>query len=378
MKTLQIGESWPEQRMTGLTRYFLELSRYLALTGTEVRSLVIGARGLRATTGGVVTAFAAGDEPLWKRMLLVRQAAEQQILENKIDLVASHFALYAAPLSSKAKRVPMVVHFHGPWAAESDVEGSTAQRSRLKYFIERTVYRRGRRFIVLSKAFQQVLVSEYGVDERLVHVIPGGIDVERFSPKISREAARQRMGWPDGRPVLLSVRRQVRRMGLENLIDAMREIRLTSPDALLLLGGSGPLAGELQHRIREKGLEHNVQLLGRISEDDLPLAYRAADMTVVPSQALEGFGLITLESLACGTPVLTTPVGGLPEVIQPLAPECVFADASTAAMAATLGEVLRGSQLLPSEQACRRYAVQNFDWVGIARRVRSVYNEALS
>ena len=114
-----------------------------------------------------------------------------------------------------------------------------------------------------------------------------------------------------------------------------------------------------------------------MSEADLPLAYRAADITVVPSLSLEGFGLVTLESLASGTPTLVTPIGGLPEVIEPLAPQCIFAEASTSAMASRLKEILLGSVQLPSEGECRGYASENFAWPRIAEKVRTIYDEAL-
>jgi glycosyltransferase involved in cell wall biosynthesis len=378
LRTLQIGEGWSEQRITGLTRYFAELVRHLPATGTEVRCLVVGSRDILEQTNNVVTPFAQDRDPLLKRLYKVRQVAQALTKQRKIDLVASHFALYTAPLGGEIKKLPLVVHFHGPWAAESNVEGSTAQRSQLKFAIERGIYQRASRLIVLSRAFQGELVSRYGIDEDLTRVVPGGIDTERFNVSMTRLEARRQLGWPEDRPILLTVRRQVRRMGLENLIDAMEQARASCPDVLLLLGGTGSISEELRMRIKERGLERNVRRLGRMSEVDLPLAYRAADMTVVPSQSLEGFGLVTLESLASGTPALVTPIGGLPEVIQPLAPQCIFGDASASAMASLLREILLGSVQLPSEGDCRRYASENFAWPRIAEKVRSIYDEAIS
>jgi glycosyltransferase involved in cell wall biosynthesis len=377
LRTLQIGEGWSEERITGLTRYFSELTHYLPSTGTAVQCLVVGARDILKQTQGVVIPFARPQDPLFKRLYNVRQVAQALTKQRQIELVACHFALYAAPMGAEVKKLPLVIHFHGPWAAESDVEGATARTSQLKFAIERSVYRRARRLIVLSHSFQEELVSGYGVDEDLTRVIPGGIDTERFNVSNTRSQARQRLGWPEDRPILLTVRRQVRRMGLENLIDAMEQVRASCPDALLLLGGTGAISNELQLRVKERGLEQNVRLLGRVSEIDLPLAYRAADITVVPSQSLEGFGLVTLESLASGTPALVTPIGGLPEVIQPLAPQCIFAESSTSAMASLLREVLRGSVQLPSEGDCRRYASENYAWPRVAERVRTIYDEAI-
>ena len=166
-------------------------------------------------------------------------------------------------------------------------------------------------------------------------------------------------------------------MGLENLIDAISEARKRIPHILCMLGGSGDLAGELRQRIKDRSLEYNVRLLGEIDDADLPAAYRAADFSVVPSQSLEGFGMTTIESLASGTPVLVTPVGGLPEVVAPLAPQCVFDDNSTATIAAVLCECLLGQRSVPTDEACREYATQNFSWPVIAAATRKVYQQAI-
>ena len=376
MKTLQIGDDWPEERVGGLNRYFVELLRALPQTGTQVHGLVVGSPAISGETHGTVVPFARATASLPARLWLARQAATRQIRLHSVDLIAAHFALYAAPLASSARDLPLVVHFHGPWAAESDVEGSASLNLRLKLALEGGVYRRAQRLIVLSHAFRQELVRRYHVAEERVHVVPGGIDLHRFNCNLSRAEARQHLSWPQDRLIVLSVRRLVRRMGLEMLIDAIVEARRRRPEVLLLLGGSGPLQMELEQRLRDKGLEQHVQLLGRISEEDLPLAYRAADVSVVPSQTLEGFGLITLESLASGTPVMVTPVGGLPEILQPLDPRCIFADTSTRAISAELTEVLEGSRPLPTPEACRAYAVEHYSWTHVAQQVTEVYGLA--
>jgi glycosyltransferase involved in cell wall biosynthesis len=98
---------------------------------------------------------------------------------------------------------------------------------------------------------------------------------------------------------------------------------------------------------------------------------------VVPTVALEGFGLVTVESLASGTPVVVTPVGGLPEVVGDLAPDLILPDPSPAAIADRLAAILGGRLRLPDAEACRRYARDRFGWEVVARRTRQVYEEAL-
>jgi glycogen(starch) synthase len=378
MRTLQIGNEWHTETAGGLNSYYFELLRHLASTGTDVFGLVAGSDAVRSASNGQAVSFAPPDSMLPQRMLAIRRLVFKQLSQNKIDVIASHFALYAMPILDLLKKIPTVVHFHGPWAAESSAEGARSYTSQAKAALERRVYTRARRLIVLSMAFKDELIAGYGIAENKIEIVPGGVDLDRFNTGISRTEARRQLGWPTDRPIILTVRRQVHRMGLESLLDAAKILAAESPNVLILLGGTGPIADELQRRIVEFGLEHNVSRLGRIEDADLPLTYRAADMTVVPSQSLEGFGLITLESLASGTPVYVTPVGGLPEIVKPFAPECIFANTNADEMARVLGEVLRGERPTPSDQACRAYAADNFSWSLIAQRVRTIYDQALA
>jgi glycosyltransferase involved in cell wall biosynthesis len=165
-------------------------------------------------------------------------------------------------------------------------------------------------------------------------------------------------------------------MGLENLIAAIDIVRREVPDILLKIAGRGMLQEPLARQIEALGLGNNVSLAGFVRDEDLPYFYRAADLSIVPTVALEGFGLIAAESLAAGTPCLVTPVGGLPEVVSALSPDLVLRSPAAADIAATLGAVLAGKLILPDETRCRAYAAENFDWKIIAARVAEVYRQA--
>ncbi len=166
-------------------------------------------------------------------------------------------------------------------------------------------------------------------------------------------------------------------MGLEQLIEAMRGVRDAVPDALLLIAGQGPIGEEIDEQIRQLGLEHHVRRLGFVPDSDLPVAYRAADISVVPTQSLEGFGLIIAESLAAGTPALVTPIGGMPEVVRALDPALVLDDATPATIEAGLVRALREPASLPTVQACQAYARSRFDWSVVVQRLLAVYDEAI-
>ena len=351
---------------------YYNLVRHLPAVGVDVRGLVVG-EPLRPDEG--VRAFAPADAPLPVRLWRARRAAADALAGGAVDVVASHFALYTFPFLDLVRDRPLVVHFHGPWASESAAEGGGGAARRVRHAVEAAVYRRADRVVVLSEAFGGLVQETYGVAAHRVRLVPGGTEVDRFDVPVSRAGARRRLGWPEDRPVLLSVRRLARRMGLEALVDAVGLLRAEVPDVLLLMAGRGPIAEELEARVAEAGLGGHVRLLGFVPDDDLPLAYRAATASVVPTRALEGFGLITAESLAAGTPVFVTPVGGLPEAVSALSRSLVFPSGSVRAMAAHLGAALQGRLPLPSADACRAYARDRFDWSTVARRTRAVYEE---
>jgi glycosyltransferase involved in cell wall biosynthesis len=144
-----------------------------------------------------------------------------------------------------------------------------------------------------------------------------------------------------------------------------------------LIGGSGPLQGEFERRIEQRGLRGRIRLLGRIADGQLPLFYRAADISIMPSVALEGFGLSAAESLACGTPVLVTPIGGLPEVVRDLSTDLVLAGTGSDAIAAGLIKAFSGELRMPNAAACSDYARNRFDWPIIARQVAACYRKII-
>ena len=110
----------------------------------------------------------------------------------------------------------------------------------------------------------------------------------------------------------------------------------------------------------------------------MPLCYRAANFSVVPTVALEGFGLIVVESLAAGTPVLGTPIGGIPEILNPFSEDLVFEGHQPDQLAEGIIEALSGDRILPTSQACLQYVRENYDWNIITQQIKSVYESVLN
>jgi glycosyltransferase involved in cell wall biosynthesis len=158
----------------------------------------------------------------------------------------------------------------------------------------------------------------------------------------------------------------------------MNEVVKLTPDALLLIAGKGALKEKLDSYICSNNLAANVRLLGAVSDKVLPVLYRASDFSIVPTTAYEGFGLILVESLACGTPALGTPVGAIPEVLKPLSESLLLESPAPEHLAEGLREALSGNRLLPSTEECETYAAQNYAWPVIASKVHAVYRQVVA
>jgi glycogen synthase len=377
MRILEIGMHWFPEGGGGADRYFYGLVSELVHYDCALKAFVFG-EGKSGASGSHVRFLGSRQQSLPQRFLKLRKGVKEELSGGAGPaLIASHFSLYVFPLLDFLYRHPHVVHFHGPWAYEAAAEGESSRAVRFKRAIERVTYATARRFVVLSKAFRDVLVTQYRIREERIDIVPGGVQADTFNTGLSRAEAREKLGWPKDRIILLTVRRLARRMGLENLIEAVAKIREKEPSILAVLAGTGPLADELTALVERKNLQEHVKLAGFVPDADLPAAYRAADISVVPSIALEGFGLIVLESLAAGTPVVVTPVGGLPEVVSGLSQDLVLEGSSAAQIADGLTARLGALEKLPADNVCQAYAKENFDWPVIARKVIGVYEKCL-
>lgn len=371
---LLVGLGWFPTTPGGLDRYLYELMQQLAVEGDRIALCGIGLPATSHQEAIALINLADPKDPLLQRLFTARQRFRDRLSQlPRPDAINLHFALYSFPLLQDLPAgVPITFNFQGPWALESQQEGAKPWNVAFKRWLEGRVYRQCDRFIVLSDAFGEILHREYTIPWEQIHVIPAGVDVERFQANLTRQQARAALGFPPDRPILFVPRRLVQRMGIDILLQALVAVKAQVPDVWLAIAGKGALRPVLEQQSEELGLQAHVKFLGYVPDEQLPVAYQAADLTVVPSQSLEGFGLILLESLACGTPVLSTPVGGMPEVLLPFQPALVTETPTADALATRLIDLLTGKISLPDRSKCREYAVNNFDWKIIAPKVREI------
>ena len=393
------GDFYPDA-FGGVHRVVYEVSRGLARRGHDVHVVtrqVSPEHPRRERMEGMeIWRFPVRDRTLpefhWTEVMGARRALAEVASNAKLDVVNVHEVLPAVG-ACLPRRAPLVWTLHAPWGEEWLDAYAHQHRAALGLWrgaaarlfaayvewLERWTLRRSERALVLSEFIKGKLIDTHAFPEQRIHVVGGGVDLERFCPVDDRAALKRRLGVREGEWLVLTVRRLAPRMGVEALIEAAALLRRHRQDFRLIVVGDGVMRAEVEALAHRLGCGGYVKLAGRVPDEELPDYYRAADLFVLPTRFLEGFGMITPESLACGTPVLGTPVGGTEEILRGFDPEFLFDDAEPETMAAKMDAFLSRGRLTESLRGrCRAHAEDHFDWDGVVERHERAFAEVIA
>ena len=252
----------------------------------------------------------------------------------------------------------------------------------LRKVIEKFSLSKCERIIVLSQFTKDKLVNTHSILEEKISIIPGGSDLERFKPSPNKKEIRKSLNIPEYKFILLTVRNLVPRMGLENLLEAIALVQERIKDVCCIIGGEGMLRNKLETQVKALQLEDVVSLHGFVPEEHLPLYYQMADFFILPTTALEGFGLITVEAMACGTPVLGTPVGGTREILNKFDPGFLFKDTQPESMAKLIMDKHNSYRDKPDEyrklsRKCRTFIEKYYSWEENIEKTEALFTQLI-
>lgn len=318
LRVIAVADVSPLAVIGGAERVLWEHMRRLARRGHDVRVLCRVAAGTSARTdvreGVEIVEFASVRRSpvdfLQTTVLGARRALAAMLAVRGAEVLNVYQPLsgYGVLTSAVGRRLPTLYSF----MSAAPLEYRSRQRMTAHHragaaglaglaalwMAERACLRRAARVQVHSDFSTSVLWKLYRLPAERIVKISGGVDVEHFRPAPDRRGVRATLGLPLDRPIVLTVRNLEARMGLDTLIEAMASLVRSVPDVLLLIGGSGSRRAALEAQVRAHGLDKHVTFLGFIPEGDLPRHYQAADVFVLPTRELEGFGLVTSEALA--------------------------------------------------------------------------------
>lgn len=238
--------------------------------------------------------------------------------------------------------------------------------------------------IVATSPQEQQHMRSLVSTEGNIEIIPCGTDIRRFG-SVERQAARLELGVTPETKLVLYVGRFDQRKGIETLVRAVNESKFRGDENLKLIIGGGSTPGNsdgierdrIQNIINELGMNEFTILPGRLSQEILPTYYAAADVCVVPSH-YEPFGLVAIEAMASGTPVVASDVGGLQFTVVPEVTGLLAPPQDVAAFAAAIDRILLNSEWREElGKAGRKRVEDKFSWDGVATQLGELYTQIL-
>jgi D-inositol-3-phosphate glycosyltransferase len=313
-----------------------------------------------------------------------RFACEKKI---RYDIIHSHYwlsGIAATALSEAWGRIPIVHMFHTLGEMKNRIARSPDEREgEYRLHGERQVLRRVDRVIVATLAELMQLRFLYKADVEKLTVIPPGVDVSHFYP-IPADEAKMYVGLKPEDRMVLFVGRIEPLKGLDTLIQAMSALQLKeTPRVHLAIIGGDPAASpqemsaemaRLQKLCDDLSVGQTVVFLGKRDQDKLPYYYSAAELLVMPSH-YESFGMVALEAMACGTPVIASEVGGLAYLVKDGETGFTIPDQEPDMLCEKISWLLNDHELRQSmSERAVKYA-QDYAWEKITKQIVDVYQD---
>ena len=311
----------------------------------------------------------------------------------KYDLVHSHYWLSAVVARELAARwdVPTVHMAHTLGLVKREVADEDPDaESDIRVEIERRAVRRSDGLVAASEIEASELLRLYDADPAKLSIVPCGVDTDVFRP-IRQVDAREALGRDQCERLMLFVGRIEQIKGIDVLLDALGLLFKRRPDlrgnvCLVVVGGAldpGDDAPEtekiqeLRRLVHEHRMEDSVDFIGSIDQPRLALWYSAADLCAVPSLT-ESFGLVALEAMACGTPVVATRVGGLQTVVEDGESGLLVPPGDHAALAEAIEQVLMDHRLRTHLAHGARDRAEHFTWQRVGDGIEALYDRVLA
>jgi len=298
---------------------------------------------------------------------------------REYDLIFSHYWLsgWVGKSLEQWWSVPHVMMFHTLGEIKNSV-GIGEDESELRIKTEELLARDCHRIIATTKKEKEYLVQNYSASPERISVIPCGVNLNLFQPA-DKKTAKQQLGFDEDK-VILFVGRIEPLKGIDQLLRAIPYLENSHRLRLVVVGGGEYDQHEMK-RLRKLSqslhMENSVTFSGLIKHEELNHFYNAADVCVIPSY-YESFGLVALESLACGTPVVTTNVGDLQSIVQQGETGYVVMDNTPSALASKIGLLLSKPGSDAKYTSSIRASVTRFSWSNIAHEIIKTCQETVA
>ncbi len=394
MRILLLSWEYPPRVVGGLGRHVGALSRNLAAQGHEVHVVTRGhdddtlpvderADGVHVVRVGETEPrldFATDLVP-WVLAFNNRvQAAAHRLVreEGPFDVVHAHdwLVAYAAAGIKDAWDLPLVATVHATEYGRHQ-GWLPGPMNKLIHQIEWWLTYEARRVITCSRYMHDQVADIFAKPTETIDVVPNGVDVADFALPDDEVAAFRRDLAPADTNVVLFAGRLEYEKGVQTVLDALHDLRERVGPTEFLIAGVGTYSDELRRKVDELDLQEHVRFTGFLEDHELRLHYAAADVAVAPS-IYEPFGLVAVEAMACGTPVVVGDTGGLREVVSG-GHGLTFTPQDAEHLTDVLAQVLSDGELAAELTARGRERIlARYDWAEVARSTVDVHERAIA
>ncbi|MFH1413778.1 MAG: glycosyltransferase family 4 protein [Candidatus Omnitrophota bacterium] len=363
MNILMVADDFFPSVIDSRTRILNELSKSLAKKGnnvyvlTRVQQINTGSDYHGVLDGVKIKRYQVNSRSnlaLFFSSLINSSSLFNQISkEISFDLINFYQPLTAwgVNFTKMARKIPQVYTLHAPGT------GSLINR-----WFERKIVKNCRKVIVSDESARVRAIDFHRIKDAKIEVFPVGVDTEKFSPLKNKKSLKSAFGVSPEKFVLFTLCPPVPGEGIKNLIKAMSVVVKKNPDLVLIIGAEGVLREGIKSEVNHSGLDGQIKLEGNIEVNFLPYCYRVADLFILSDIDQEGFGLIALEALSCGVPVLGAPGGKIGEILENLDKNLLFKDGTPESLAEKILEYRSSVNLLELGKKCRDFVVSNYSW----------------
>ena len=294
------------------------------------------------------------------------------VKRDKIDIIHSHWLLPQGLIGALIKKLYKIYHVATVHGSDVNMVKKNELLKKVGSFIIRNSDK-----ITVNSTFTKNLILDIATrrNEEKIEIIPMGINLDRFT-QVSNINLKKK--YTDGN-LLLFVGRLIDWKGAKYLVKAMKDVVIACPKTKLLIVGDGPEKSELEKMTSKLRLTNMVYFIGEIKSTDVVKYYSAADVFIIPSIVVdghtEGLGVVTLEAMACGTPVIGSNVGGIPDVIKDGYNGFLVPERSSNELAIKIIELLSDKELQSNFKKNGLITVkEKFTWNIVSNKFENIFN----
>ena len=325
MRILMLSWEYPPKSVGGLSNHVYNLSQELVADGNEVHVITCeeGIAPVEENDNGViahrVTPYKIDTEDFTKWVMQLNFSMIEESIRvirkiGKVDIIHAHdwLAIYSAKALKWSFNIPMVCTIHATEEGRNNGIRTDMQRyiSSSEWLLSYEAWK----IISCSQYMKNQIKNNFKVEEDKIKVIPNGVNTKVFDFNFDWLSFRRRYALDDEK-IVFFIGRHVFEKGVHLIIDAVPQIISAYGKAKFVIAGRGPMTDELKDKVKRMGYESKVLFAGYMDDDDRNKLYKVSDVAVFPS-LYEPFGIVSLEAMAAGCPVVVSDTGGLSELVQ--------------------------------------------------------------